>query len=371
MILGVIPARGGSKGVINKNIRILLGKPLVAWTIEAARKSKLLNECVVSTESDKIGDVVRAYGGKVLKRPDHLAKDEATTLSTLQHSLEEFDADVVVVLQPTSPIRDDDLIDRCITYFQEQKLDCMATGFESKAKEYGTHDNMRRQDTEGVFVDDGNVYVIKADLIRKGQWTGGKMGRFELEGDQCYQVDTELEMFVLEALLERRLKNTIRGPGKNLRLLALDVDGVLTDSGMVYSENGDELKRFNTKDGMGIELLRNAGFKIAFITKENTRMVQNRAQKLKVDYVHQGVGNKLKILNEIAADMGIGLDQIAYIGDDINDTEILEKVGFAATPRDGIARNKQIAHYVCSKGGGEGCVREVCDLLLSTIKTNE
>jgi YrbI family 3-deoxy-D-manno-octulosonate 8-phosphate phosphatase len=148
-------------------------------------------------------------------------------------------------------------------------------------------------------------------------------------------------------------------------MLAMDVDGVLTDAGMYYSESGDELKKFNTRDGMGIKLLQAAGFVTAFITKEKTAIVERRGQKLAVPEVHQGIDDKLTDLTHLARKYALALEQVAYIGDDVNDLEALRAVGFSAAPADALPVVLQAVHYVCKKKGGEGAVRELADLLLA------
>src|SRR2546426_1857732 len=152
---------------------------------------------------------------------------------------------------------------------------------------------------------------------------------------------------------------------KRVRLVAMDVDGVLTDAGMYYSESGDELKKFNTRDGMGIKLLQAAGLVTSFITREKTAIVERRGQKLAVPDVHQGVDDKLAVLTTIARKYGLTLDQVAYIGDDVNDLEALRAVGFAAAPADAMTYVLKAVHYVCKKKGGEGAVRELADLILA------
>jgi YrbI family 3-deoxy-D-manno-octulosonate 8-phosphate phosphatase len=128
-------------------------------------------------------------------------------------------------------------------------------------------------------------------------------------------------------------------------MLATDVDGVLTDAGMYYSESGDELKKFNTRDGMGIKLLQAAGLITAFITKEKTAIVERRGQKLAVPEVHQGVDDKLAVLTTLAKKYGLSLDQVAYIGDDVNDLGALRAVGFSAAPADALACKDLISKY--------------------------
>ncbi len=129
MILGVTPARGGSKGIPKKNIRQICGKPLIAWTIEAAQQSKHLDRFVVSTEDPDITHISRTWRAEVVDRPVALASDEATTLSVLQDLLLKIDADIVVLLQCTSPVRNPGLIDQCIDKFRKSDADALATGF--------------------------------------------------------------------------------------------------------------------------------------------------------------------------------------------------------------------------------------------------
>ena len=151
---------------------------------------------------------------------------------------------------------------------------------------------------------------------------------------------------------------------QRLRLFATDVDGVLTDAGMYYSESGEELKKFNTRDGMGIKLLQRAGLITALITMEETKLVTRRAEKLAIPEVHQGVRDKLAVMREMVARHGLTLQQVAYIGDDVNDLEVLNAVGFSAAPADALPAVRDAVDYVCRQRGGEGAVREVADLIL-------
>ena len=149
-------------------------------------------------------------------------------------------------------------------------------------------------------------------------------------------------------------------------MLAMDVDGVLTDGGMYYSEMGDELKKFNTRDGMGIKMLQFAGIVTAFITKEKTAIVERRGRKLAVPEIHQAADDKLSVLTRVIEKYGLSLDEVAYIGDDVNDLQTLLAVGFSAAPADAMPSVLRVVHYVCKKRGGEGAVREVADLILGS-----
>jgi YrbI family 3-deoxy-D-manno-octulosonate 8-phosphate phosphatase len=144
----------------------------------------------------------------------------------------------------------------------------------------------------------------------------------------------------------------------------MDVDGVLTDAGMYYSESGDEWKKFNTRDGMGIKLLQKAGLITAIVTQERTRLVARRAEKLAIPELHQGVMDKLTVIRGMAARHGLSLRHVAYVGDDINDIEALKAVGFSAAPADGLPQVLEIVDYICRQKGGEGAVRELVEIIL-------
>ena len=157
------------------------------------------------------------------------------------------------------------------------------------------------------------------------------------------------------------LQRILRG----IRVFATDVDGVLTDAGMYYSESGDEWKKFHTRDGMGMKLLQKAGLITAIITQESTKIVMRRAQKLTIPEVHQGAYDKLAVLKDLIARHGLTMEQVAYIGDDVNDLQVLGAVGFSACPADGIPQVQKTVRYICKKKGGEGAVREIADLILA------
>ena len=162
-----------------------------------------------------------------------------------------------------------------------------------------------------------------------------------------------------------RIVKSPRKVFKELKLFATDVDGVLTDAGMYYGESGEELKKFNTRDGMGIKLLQAEGVMIAIITMEQTKIVARRAKKLGVTEVFQGAKDKVSVLAHLSEKFNIPFEQMAYMGDDVNDVGALQTVGYAAAPADCVDQVRQMVHYICQKKGGEGAVREVIDMILA------
>jgi 3-deoxy-D-manno-octulosonate 8-phosphate phosphatase (KDO 8-P phosphatase) len=152
---------------------------------------------------------------------------------------------------------------------------------------------------------------------------------------------------------------------RRLKLMAFDVDGVLTDGALYYTDEGVEIKAFNTLDGVGIKMLQKAGIRVAIITGRRSRCVELRMQNLGIDLVHQGVDDKRAVLLQLLAEQGIGADEAGYMGDDIVDLQVMDACGFSATPADGNERVRPYAHFVASKAGGRGAVREVCEFILA------
>ncbi len=151
---------------------------------------------------------------------------------------------------------------------------------------------------------------------------------------------------------------------RQIELIVFDVDGTMTDGGMYYTEQGISFKRFDVRDGMGIVLLHKAGLKTAIITSEETKIVQERASTLKIDSVIQGSRNKMASLSLLCEQYSLSLDQIAYIGDDVNDLACLQAVGFSMSPSDAHDIIKENVHYISEYPGGHGAVRECCDMIL-------
>lgn len=150
----------------------------------------------------------------------------------------------------------------------------------------------------------------------------------------------------------------------SIELVAFDVDGVLTDGGLIFDENGHEYKVFNAKDGQGIVNLNNAGIVTAIITARKNGTVEHRAKNLNIKELHQGSKNKIATLNEIMEKYEISFEEIAYMGDDLPDICILEKVALKGCPADAVDEVKKVANFVSSKNGGHGAVREFCDYIL-------
>lgn len=166
----------------------------------------------------------------------------------------------------------------------------------------------------------------------------------------------------------KKISKKIQQKCSRIKLVLSDVDGVLTDGGMYYSEKGEALKKFNTRDGMGIELLLCRGIKTILITREKSKITISRGKKLKVEKTLIGIVNKKNKLHEICKDYKLSSSEIAYIGDDVNDLEIIKSVGLSCSPNDGVFEIKKNVDYVCRLKGGEGAFREFSDFILGCLE---
>ena len=187
------------------------------------------------------------------------------------------------------------------------------------------------------------------------------------EGGEYFLADTvikEIEEAEAKGLEKKLIGNNYFADSTKIKILLTDCDGCLTDGGMYYTENGDEIKKFNAHDGMAFNMLRSAGVICGIVTGETRELNTRRAKKLQLDICLAGVKDKLSAIREIAKDYNCTLDEICYIGDDINDTEVLQNVGFACCPADACSEALCAAGYIATKAGGAGVIREIAELIL-------
>ena len=222
----------------------------------------------------------------------------------------------------------------------------------------------RRQEFDGYLVENGAFYISsKADLLKSQNRVSGNIKAVEMNEDTFFEIDEPSDWVIIEALMK---KNGITAPLEipEIKLFLTDCDGCLTDGGMYYSEKGDELKKFNTRDGMGFALLKQKGILTGIITSESVDLNRRRAEKLKLDILEVGCKDKASAIKRICEERGIDFRNVCYIGDDINDVEAIKLVGFGCAPADAMPQVKAVAKYVAITEGGRGVVREVADKIL-------
>ena len=380
-VTAFIPVRGGSKSIPLKNIREFCGKPLVYWNISALQAAGLVDKIVVATDSDDIEATVRSFGFdkvEIYRRSAENASDTASTESVMLeyiHAARLSEETVFMLVQATSPLTQTIHFQEALQLYSEGNYDSLLTCVVNKRffwnkngtpRNYDYMNRPRRQNFDGELMENGAFYINTVkNILQSGNRLSGKIGIYEMPEYTAIEIDEPDDWTMLENLMRKHVLKT--QPVTKIKLFLTDVDGVLTDGGMYYSEIGDEQKKFNTRDGMGFHLLREAGIKSGIITTENTQIVERRAAKLKVDYVYQGknTGGKLQTALEICRKEGITLAEAAYIGDDINCYDLLCEVGMAACPADAVDKIKTIPNIrILRKKGGEGVVREFIEIIL-------
>jgi len=383
--IALIPARCGSKSIPFKNIRPFCGKPLIYWNLLALENTTDVNEIYVATDCDKIKDVVLGFGfpkTKVYMRMEENAQDTSSTEAVMLEFIEKKQIapdNLLILVQATSPLTTD--ADFTAALQKMKDCDSLLTCVRQKRfywNEDGTPINYdfqnrpRRQDFDGHLMENGAFYINSiANILRDKNRLSGKILIHEMEEYTAVEIDEPDDWIIAEKMMQKHILNKTKSSQK-IKLFLTDVDGVLTDAGMYYSENGDELKKFNTHDGKGLERLRNTGIKTGIITSEDTKIVARRAKKLKVDHLAQGKHGmgKLDIAKEICAKENVNLSETSYIGDDVNCMELLKAVGFAACPADALPAVKNIPGImVLEKKGGEGVVREFAEIILQSIQS--
>ena len=383
-VLAFIPVRGGSKSIPLKNIKPFCGKPLVCWNIEALENCSLVDEVIVATDSDDIWRIVESkhYSKtKLYRRSAENACDTASTESVMLEYINNAKLPnnyVFMLVQATSPLTQTEQFTEALKMYEKGEYDSILTcvrnyrffwNEDGSSMNYDYLNRPRRQNFNGMLMENGAFYINSvSQILKNGNRLGDRIGIYEMPEYTAAEIDEPDDWIVLESLMQRHiLSKQPKKTKKQIKLFLSDVDGTLTDGGMYYSESGDELKKFNTRDGMGFQLLREAGIKTGIITSENTKIVENRASKLKIDFLRQSKrdGGKVAAAQEICDELGITLDEVAYIGDDLNCYELLSLVGVAACPADAQSKVKSlIGMHTMSLKGGQGCVREFIDSIL-------
>ena len=390
MNVAFIPVRGGSKSIPLKNIKPIAGKPLVYWTIKAACECQYIDKVYVSTDSQKIRDTVEMIKGQsddsfmklfVINRSAESASDTASTEYAMLEFAHNYEFDNIVLIQATSPLlKADDLL-RGFETFNLEDTDSVISVVSQKRFNWGigknglaypinydVYNRPRRQEFDGYYVENGAFYITsKANLLKSKNRVSGNIRCAEMNQDTFFEIDEPEDWKVIESLMRKKqIVQSIDIP--KIKMFLTDCDGCLTDGGMYYSENGDELKKFNTKDGMGFKLLKEDEIITGIITSENMNLNKKRAKKLKLDILEEGCSNKAEIIKRICKEKQIKLENVLYIGDDINDIEALSVVGYGCCPADALPEVKAAAKYVAKANGGNGVIREIVEKIRNDKK---
>ena len=387
MNVAFIPVRGGSKSIPLKNIKPICGRPLVYWTVKAACGCKSIDKVYVATDSEIIRNTIEEFKtgteseifdkAMVIGRSAESASDTASTEFAMLEFAGKYDFDNIALVQATSPLLQAADLDRGFDAFNSKGTDSVLSVVRQKrfhwsvdkngfahSTNYDVYHRPRRQEFGGYLVENGAFYITsKKDLLESKNRVSKNIKAVEMNEDTFFEIDEPSDWVIIEALMKKNGICAISDVPE-IKMFLTDCDGCLTDAGMYYSERGDELKKFNTRDGMGFSLLRQKGIITGIITSENVELNNRRAEKLKLDILEQGCKDKLSAIKRICIEQKIPIQNVCYVGDDINDIEAIKAVGYGCCPADAQQEVKSIANYVTKAKGGEGVIREIVNKII-------
>jgi len=399
-ILALIPARGGSKGIPRKNIRLFAGQPLIAYSIAAGLQARMAMRVVVTTDDEEIANVARRLGAETpFLRPAELAQDRTPDLPVFQHALnwlaehENYHPRVVVHLRPTTPIRPSDLVDRSVAVLlahpEADSVRGITPAHQNPFKMWlmdgedkpihpvttipGIEEpyNSPRQILPTAYTHTGLIDTIRpATILELNSMSGRTI--LPILFDPSYDADLDTPEDWKEAekrILHERPKMV--WPGKPprcmpeaIRLLVLDFDGVLTDNRVWVDQDGREMVAANRSDSLGINQLRQAGVETVVISTETNPVVAARCRKLNIPWI-QGENDKATALRKLLQDRNIDANEAVYLGNDVNDLPCFPLVGWAVAVADAMPEVIRQADFILTRPGGRAAVRELCDLILT------
>ncbi len=380
--IGFIPLRKNSKGIPNKNKKKLLGRPLFTWVLTEAIFSRLEHIFIFTDDEEIIAYTQKNFywTGKLscLKRSAANARDESSTEAAILEfcNTAKVDFKVFCLLQATSPLTRRQDINKALDSIALKGVDAVLSvvkthrfiwSKEGKNLNYDYRKRPRRQDFEGLLIENGAIYCTGKDaLLSSGNRLSGNITPIEMPEDSMVEIDTEKDWTVVEQLLIANFKQ-----GKTpspIQYLMLDVDGVFTDGRVVYGKEGEWSKTFDIRDGMGLEIIREHGIKVMVMTSEDSLLVGQRMKKLNIEDTFLGVKDKYSFLEHLCLDRGIPRASIAYIGDDRNDMANLLSAGWGICPANATKDVRYHADLVLKQPSADGAIREAIEFILNYNK---
>jgi YrbI family 3-deoxy-D-manno-octulosonate 8-phosphate phosphatase len=380
--IGVIPLRKDSKGIPGKNKKKMVGRPLFSWVLTEAIFSDLDAVYVFTNDTEIISYVEREYSwtSKVfaLLRNEENANDTASTESTMMEFSEKINHEyaVLCLLQATSPLTLAADINKVLDKITTEKFDTalsvvkthrFAWNSDGTPQNYDVFNRPRRQDFDGLLIENGAVYGTKKELfLNTKNRLSGTIGLVEMPEETLMEIDSLSDWNVVQNLLMERQK--AMKTNQRIQYLVLDVDGVFTDGGVYYNEEGEMAKKFDMRDGMGLEVLRESNVEVITLTSENSKLVAQRMVKLQIKEAFFGVKDKYSFLKQFLASKNSSFGAIAYVGDDVNDLTNMCSSGWSFAPANATPIVKLNADFVLGTASGSGAIREVCETILKYNK---
>jgi N-acylneuraminate cytidylyltransferase len=397
--LAIVPARGGSKSIPRKNIRQLGGVPLMAYSIEAGLRARLVDRVIVSTDDEEIAEIARTWGADVpFLRPAAIASDTSADLPVFQHVIDWLEKsagcipEIVVHLRPTAPLRPPDCVDAAIELLRNDetvdsvrgvvpaaqnpykmwRLQADGTMTPLLAAETPEAYNRPRQQLPQTYWQTGHVDAVRTRVIRhQASMSGTRIRALHVDAAYTCDIDTEADWQCTEWLLEHIERPIVRpGAGRPFpecpRLVVFDFDGVMTDNRVWVGKDGDEWVACNRSDGLGLDKLRRLDLDLFVLSTEQNPVVASRCRKLGLPF-EQGVRDKGERLRSLLRERGIEPSHVVFVGNDVNDADCMRIAGCGVAVGDAHPDVRRTADVRLKRPGGHGAVRELCDRLAAHV----
>ncbi|TDG99532.1 hypothetical protein EPR50_G00194750 [Perca flavescens] len=382
-VAALILARGGSKGIPQKNIKTLAGIPLLGWVLRAAADSDVFDSIWVSTDHDEIEKVAKSWGAKVHRRSPEVSKDSSTSLETIREFLEQRkEVEVVCNIQATSPCLHPSHLKDALKMITEERFDSVFSvvrrhHFRWKEVKKGSGESTtplnlnpakrpRRQDWDGELCENGSFYFTTREQVEKDLLQGGKRAYYEMKPEYSVDIDVDIDWPVAE---QRVLRYGYFGQAtpEVVRLMFCNVSGCLTDGRILLSASGEEMVSINARDTSGICMLQNEGVEVVLLTSDLDPVPQSLADSLakRTGRKVMQVGKEpLDDLKPIVEQKKLDWKDVAYMGNDKRDVKCLNLAGMSAVPKDAPVVAINAAKYTCQNCGGMGAIREFAEHIL-------
>uniref|UniRef100_A0A3B1JBQ4 N-acylneuraminate cytidylyltransferase n=1 Tax=Astyanax mexicanus TaxID=7994 RepID=A0A3B1JBQ4_ASTMX len=384
----VILARGGSKGIPLKNIKMLAGVPLIGWVIRAAQDSGVFHSIWVSTDHEEIERVAKKWGAQVHRRSPEVSKDTSTSLETLQEfSRLNPDVDIICNIQATSPCLHPCHLKQAVEMMTEQGYDSVFSVVRRhhfRWQEVKKRENTftkplnldpsrrpRRQDWDGELCENGSFYFATKELVGNGLLQGGRMAYFEMLPEYSVDIDVDIDWPVAE---QRVLRFGYFGKDQPelVRLLLCNVSGCLTDGRLHMSVGGLEMVSIHNRDLAGIRMLKNEGMEVILISSSDNpipvALADKLSQQTKCELRHFKEQRQVEV-ERLIVEKNLGWKEVAYLGNDVPDVDCLNLAGISAVPMDSPMVVLNAANYTCQSRAGHGALREFIEHILQLKKS--
>jgi YrbI family 3-deoxy-D-manno-octulosonate 8-phosphate phosphatase len=384
-IAAFIPAKGTSNRVPSKNRQEILGVPMYLWAANNLARVLPNEDIYIDSDCEETLSGARSRGFGTIKRPAELATNATDGNQMMMWQVSNVEAEIYIQHLPPMIFLRAETIKAALSKVVDGG--CASSFAVYKTQHYHWDKNGPCYDLKNIpnsvtlepsITEGMGLYVVRRDrFLQEKKRIIAPFATVDLDHYERIDIDTPDDLSYARTVAKglglgtpwtmglEKMRQRFRP-----KLLVVDIDGVLTDGGMYYTERGDEMKKFNTKDGLATKRVVSSGIHVAFLSSGiNANLIRSRAALLGVNLVHVGTEPKRNILEQWCKNMQIEPANIAYIGDDVNDLEVMRIVGFTACPRDAVEEIKIISTVVLSTCGGNGCLREFVDKYLDLEKT--